>query len=127
MAKIIADTAREWTDNCPEEYAMRKAATMQNKPVAPDNKVKPLSAKTISLYPNPTTGDFMIKCSNNCVKSISLVVFNLKGTEVLRQQLSLENGLTKVKTKLFNGVYMLKITTDNGEQLLQKLVINDAE
>ncbi len=89
--------------------------------------VKPISTSTISFYPNPTTGQFMLEMhleeSINATAKIQLI--NLTG-KIVQTEDGVVYGGTLQKTisilpSLTNGTYVLKIIV-NGKAYTDKLM-----
>lgn len=73
----------------------------------------------ITIYPNPSTGIFNIVSQQN----ISVEIYDLLGKLVYNQ--SLANGTNSIDISNFNtGVYLLKVTDDNGKSESHKLIKN---
>jgi photosystem II stability/assembly factor-like uncharacterized protein len=76
------------------------------------------SLDTVSIYPNPGTGKFMIKWSNN-EKSI-LQIFDILGNKILETELSSTTQIDLSDNA--RGIYMARLT--NGKkQLIKKIII----
>lgn len=73
----------------------------------------------ITIYPNPSTRIFNIVSQQN----ISVEIYDLLGKLVYSQ--SLTNGTNSIDISNFNtGVYLLKVTDDNGKSESHKLIKN---
>jgi hypothetical protein len=73
----------------------------------------------ITIYPNPSTRIFNIVSQQN----ISVEIYDLLGKLVYNQ--SLANGTNSIDISNFNtGVYLLKVTDDNGKSESHKLIKN---
>lgn len=68
------------------------------------------SAENVSIYPNPATDNITISGAANLIRA---EIFNIQGQLVKAEN---ETGVISVKD-LSNGVYMLKVTTDNGSTM----------
>ncbi len=74
-----------------------------------------LSAKQVSVYPNPTSGEVNIVSKNN-VKNVQLMDMNGK---VIRNFSSVKQlNISSVES----GVYLLKVTTEDGKSTATKLI-----
>lgn len=74
---------------------------------------------SITIYPNPSTRIFNIVSQQN----ISVEIYDLLGKLVYSQ--SLTNGTNSIDISNFNtGVYLLKVTDDNGKSESHKLIKN---
>ena len=80
--------------------------------------INPLS--TISVYPNPSTGNF--KLSNpNSVELKSILVYTILGKKVASRKASSDENYDF--SYLENGIYVLKITSKDNNIKTQKLLI----
>lgn len=88
--------------------------------------VTPLSADTFelngfSLFPNPARNQFTLTSNKETINSVS--VYDLKGSLVIEE--SNMNTLSKTinTSSLTPGLYITEVTTENGNNFIQKLVI----
>ena len=86
-----------------------------------DVGVKTLTNNELRLYPNPTTS--LLTLDNGDLKIKNVEVFDIMG----RKQLSIVNCPLSIKkmdiSDLSNGIYFLKITTENGV-VMKKIIKN---
>lgn len=80
-------------------------------------KVDPETLNSISIYPNPTNGQFTIDIDGE----FDLSIFDLNGKEVYK--LDKENGASTINANLPNGIYMVR-TFSNEQSQYQKLIVN---
>jgi len=74
----------------------------------------------ITLKPNPTTGELKIESGEWKIKEV--VVFDVVGKELLRVS-TINNLQTTLNIEfLHNGMYFIKITTEDGMQQMKKIV-----
>ena len=73
-----------------------------------------LAAKSISIYPSPTSNNIYVT-GNKKISAPEL--YNNNGQKVLQG-----SGNSMDLTKITNGVYILKIITDNGEISTSKII-----
>ncbi len=88
------------------------------------NEQSPL-ANNIRVYPNPSNGNFFIK-SRDLGGKANVVVYDLSGKIVYSTELNVRKGesaTNEINTKLSKGVYLLNVTTPEGNYS-QKLIIN---
>jgi len=78
---------------------------------------EPISNKTTSLYPNPTTGQFTVEGAN--VDKVE--VYNLVGQKVCEQQGSKVVNIDA--TEWNKGIYLVNIVEENGAVVTKKLVV----
>lgn len=74
----------------------------------------------ITIYPNPTTSTLFVSVKNGTIKQCEL--FSLFGTEIMRID-KMNNGTIDC-SNLIPGIYMLKVTTQNGTTLFTKIIKN---
>jgi len=78
-----------------------------------------LSASQISIYPNPSSGKFNIAGVDGLAQ---IEVSNAYGKLMLRQTLDIRTGIDL--SSYPNGVYLLKITTNNDNESMHKLIVH---
>ncbi|WP_045467744.1 PQQ-dependent sugar dehydrogenase [Winogradskyella sp. PG-2] len=80
---------------------------------------------SIPIYPNPVKDRLNIDFSNyHSATSTEIVIYSIHGKIVKSVNLDSEN-IQKIDTsELANGIYLLKINSNNGDQSTHKLVIN---
>lgn len=85
------------------------------------NVTEEILKNNISIYPNPSTGTFVI--SSNLDNTMPIQVFDLLGKEVLSPR-NINKGINKIDaTRLNKGVYILKIAS-NATVYVQRIVID---
>jgi len=86
-----------------------------------------LQAAGVSVFPNPTAGQFTIQARfDKPVQNLQLVVRNAMGQEVLRQVTASAKGQVALPvdlTQLANGFYLVNLTA-NGETVSRKVLLN---
>lgn len=70
-----------------------------------------------SLYPNPNKGNFSI----NSLQSGSLEIYDILGQLVFSKKEV--NTTNQIETNLKKGIYLVKITNEDGKTVTQKMVI----
>ncbi|MBC5836088.1 T9SS type A sorting domain-containing protein [Flavobacterium sp. F372] len=70
-----------------------------------------------SLYPNPNKGNFSI----NSLQSGSLEIYDILGQLVFTKKEV--NTTNQIETNLKKGIYLVKITNEDGKTVTQKMVI----
>lgn len=71
----------------------------------------------VKIYPNPNDGNFIVESAEDG----RLQITNLHGQMVLEQPV--KKGLNPIKLSPARGVYMLRIVTNQGVTLTQKIVV----
>ncbi|HCY43168.1 MAG TPA: hypothetical protein DHV48_17840 [Prolixibacteraceae bacterium] len=67
------------------------------------------------VYPNPTTGIINLEFSGEIGNDAEILVTNLLGVKVFRKEITDENKYQIDISNQLNGIYLLKIITDNQE------------
>tara|TARA_B100000795_G_scaffold264792_1_gene245727 strand:+ start:5412 stop:6032 length:621 start_codon:yes stop_codon:yes gene_type:complete len=74
---------------------------------------------TIKMYPNPTDSNITIDFQIQNIEKLNVKIFNLLGKEVLSKQIS-KNDTSLMVSELKNGIYLIRITSLNGENSTTK-------
>lgn len=77
---------------------------------------------TIDMYPNPSNSQVTFDFQIQNTEKLNIKVFNLLGKEVLAKQIS-KNNPALIVSSLNNGIYMVRITTINGENSTTKRLV----
>ena len=84
-----------------------------------------LKLPTIQVYPNPTNDNFYVYLNSNLTKNNHLEMYDLTGKQVYNQTINSKTmKLSKSELNISNGIYLLKLTTDNSTTL-QKVIITE--
>jgi hypothetical protein len=75
----------------------------------------------ISVYPNPATDVLNININNSSFKNSEVVVYNISGVEVLKTNMANSSAQLNIEN-LSNGVYLVKVTNQNGFNKTVKFV-----
>lgn len=80
--------------------------------------------RLLKIYPNPSNGVFYISIEDSYVQSWE--VFNLKGEIIKHNNNEYRTGVVDLMG-LPDGLYMIKVITNDNKQLKQKIVINNTK
>lgn len=78
----------------------------------------------ISIYPNPSNTHVIVKTLRNNVTIKSVVVITLQGKTILYNNQVSSRDITIDTSSLVDGLYFLRIETENGEQKVMKLLVS---
>ena len=76
-----------------------------------------IASSTISIYPNPTDGIFIIEFTTKTAIDVSFSVLNVLGQEIALNKIKATVGINKQQFDLSGfakGVYTLKLISENG-------------
>mgnify|MGYP002630012012 CR=1 FL=1 len=76
-----------------------------------------------SLAPNPSEGRFRLTISSNTKQSIRMIIYDINGKEMLREQYSGSNEYFIEKTISVSGTYLISLQGENETKSV-KLIIN---
>jgi hypothetical protein len=98
-----------------------------NPPVDNENNEVELAQETYMIYPNPVGKDLNIQSNIKSDKSLNITLYNIRGQKVLTENNSyMKNGLLRLsfaEKKLANGVYFIKISSKDNEELRKLLIL----
>ena len=81
-----------------------------------------LNKSAITLYPNLSTGNFVIDFTNNTNVISSIDIINTQGVVLRRIQQPVYNKVLPINiSEMENAIYFVRIVTVQGEQVVQKL------
>ena len=87
----------------------------QQKPIS-----KEVSGGNLQIYPNPTTGELKIESGE--LKITDIQVFDVVGKKLFSLSTINNTQATLNIKSLYNGMYFIKITTEDGRQWMKKIV-----
>lgn len=67
---------------------------------------------TISLYPNPSNGNFTISCKNHFLENSNLEIYDILGKRLFEQKLNKNETVIKLEN-FSKGMYIIKITKND--------------
>jgi hypothetical protein len=78
----------------------------------------------VSLYPNPTNGNFTLKVNSSLYDKLEMRMYKANGQYLGMKQFSVVYGRTIPVdlTYLPNGVYFIKLTYDDGNNGATKVI-----
>ena len=134
IKEILSKTAYKdnFTTNTPDStrwgygkanaYAMIKEAILLSGTIeAPNNELK-----TLSVYPNPSTGSFWVEFETIKAGNTQIMVCDVMGKTMFETLQPSSTGLNKMeinKAELTPGMYVLKVKV-NGVEVNRRLVVN---
>ncbi len=75
----------------------------------------------VMMYPNPTSDTLQVSITNNKIKNIN--IYDIKGNIVLsKSNISASEKILQLNN-LKSGIYIVKVTSEDGKSIVQKLVI----
>jgi hypothetical protein len=79
----------------------------------------------LSIYPNPSQGNFIVKANMTACKNLELQLFDPKGTLILHDKLSALNGIAEKSYHLIlpAGTYTMLFTDGSGNATSMPLII----
>ena len=78
----------------------------------------------VSVFPNPSYGEFFIDLENDNRKNAEILLFDLSGKLILRQQLNGNNENIKIDVPGLEGTFLLQV--NNGDkQYFSKIILLD--
>ena len=75
----------------------------------------------ISLIPNPASDSLQVSLTNNLIHSIT--IYDIKGAIVLSKTNVSSSEKIVVVNNLESGIYLVKVTSERGKSIVEKLVI----
>jgi hypothetical protein len=85
-----------------------------------------INEDALTVFPNPSSGDFAIQLSETFPKNVLLTVYNSLGEKIFNSvyHLPYTNEL-HLSLSLTKGIYFLKVNGENGKEYCQKILILD--
>jgi uncharacterized delta-60 repeat protein len=81
------------------------------------------NANGLSIFPNPNNGEFTLLVEQQNQKAI-IEIFSTTGQRVYVQQLNAtEKSALQIRPELSAGVYLIRVTLEEGHVMLQKLIV----
>lgn len=113
--------------------AMRQSMTVCTTPsvpcvngTTPGSVFATLDNSPVSIYPNPSTGDFSVKFDLAKGTDVTVSVLNAVGNTVSTSKQAVGAGVSEIAVSgatLPKGVYFVKVSTANGQTAVKKLLI----
>ncbi len=76
----------------------------------------------LKVYPNPSDGRFTIELSDEVIDS-EVLIYNISGSEIVRFKIGYQNSLQVNIDGIENGIYFIKVTNLEGQNLVHKIII----
>ncbi len=82
------------------------------------------ATNSIEVFPNPSKGEFWLDINMSNSKNATVEVFDYSGRKIIAEHISSDNFYAyRIDMSTFsNGVYILKVTADNGKVFTNKMV-----
>ena len=77
----------------------------------------------VNIYPNPTSSSLNIDYNKNTNSNLSIKILDVTGKEVFSNTLYLLNNTIDLSS-LDAGIYILRITNDEGSSITKKILKN---
>ena len=74
----------------------------------------------VQVHPNPSSGRFTLRAESSIA---SVELYSLRGNLLLQESYTAQNQLL-LNTNLSSGAYLLRVLLVNGQESVQKLMIN---
>ena len=111
---------------CYTLLASTSAATFREMAPVVSEKDNIAKGATISIYPNPTTGEFSVKYLSDGEKRVAITIFDLSGKAIKSDVFDTTEG-ENVRNVTFddaaNGMYLININ-DGESNTVQKITLN---
>ena len=90
-----------------------------------DNKINPLNTSSeLKVYPNPCKLE-KVTIESNSYDIFEISITNIAGKQVyLKKFLLPESKIQVALSEMPNGVYLVKIKTEGGKQIVKKLIVS---
>ncbi len=75
-----------------------------------------------SIFPNPSSGEFQIKLPET-TRVEKIDIYSVAGMHLFGKEITSTNSAIKLNIKQPQGVYIVKVTMENGEILTNRLII----
>ncbi len=72
-----------------------------------ENQTDPVDVKSVNIYPNPTSGKFIIQCADEISGKIALKFTDLSGNTVLARDAENNSEINLSETGLASGLYVI--------------------
>ena len=80
-------------------------------------------AQTVSIYPNPTTGNLFIKGLSLSETNLKIEWYDLIGRLMKQETTTVQNGIAQLNVQFSNGVYVLRYITADGTINEQRIIV----
>ncbi len=68
----------------------------------------------LNIYPNPTSGEFVLELTGSDLKENTVFIYNMMGQKVFEQQMLNNGKQTLDVSHLANGTYFVKVNSEAG-------------
>lgn len=82
-----------------------------------------INANWIRLFPNPSNGEFTLESAHHNIELNSVEITDISGRIIYNKIINLPK--TTIQLELEAGVYIVKIKTQNGNEVVKRLIVNN--
>lgn len=117
------DAQERRTSNCFKSNPDKEVKIYFHRFILPERVIKEKSKNfNLNFFPNPTTGMINVKSTDKANHNYKMEVYDLSGRSIMKQDLFIENGVTKFKLDAENGVYILYMYNENGTSIYRIMI-----
>ena len=128
LYNLIFNTIEIYNDDeCDEQFDMLTSNQNLGRGVASnqsieEKKLSILESNNYEIFPNPATTKLFI-VGPGTDNNINLSIFDVNSKLIVSKSVKLNNGLCQIDVDLINGIYSVRITSQNSIPVIKKLII----
>jgi serine protease AprX len=81
-----------------------------------------ISEKSLNIYPNPFSENIFLNLTESSSEISTIKIFDILGNEVFSKNYSLENNVLIESFEWSNGLYLMTVLLENGQQINKKII-----